>query len=221
MDILRRIFGQGGGDAPAAVPAPQPRPRRGCDPREPRCAAGAWAARIAGDPGALYLDTETTGLGNGDEVVEIAVVDNAGAVRWQTLLRPQAAIPAGAMAVHGIDDRMVAGAPTLADVADDLHRLLSGRTVVVYNAEYDRRLIGQSCARHGVAAPACGWECAMLQYARFAGEWNPRRNDYRWHKLDQAARAFGQRPGGHRAAADALACRHVVHGMAEWWDAQA
>ncbi|MGD9710660.1 MAG: 3'-5' exonuclease, partial [Thermomicrobiales bacterium] len=63
--------------------------------------------------------------------------------------------------------------------------------------------------------PSARWDCAMHAYAAFAGEpSNHWRGGYRRFKLDQAVRAFGITPGGHRAAADAEACRLLVHAIA-------
>jgi DNA polymerase III epsilon subunit-like protein len=87
--------------------------------------------------------------------------------------------------------------------------------VVVYNARFDSDLINQCCDLCGHQPFASGWECAMLSYAAFAGEPGRWGKGFRWHKLDAAAAAFGYPPGGHRALADAMTCRHVVLAMAE------
>lgn len=218
MDAYRRFLRErdarprpGAGLTERTAPPPDRR-----DPIAARRAAAAWAARIAADPEVMYLDTETTGGAAHDEVIELALVDNAGSTRFETLIRPRRPIPREVIAVHGITDAHVADAPTLPEVAELLHGWLHGRTLVVYNAPFDRRMVMQSCAGYGCPAPNAVWECAMRRYADFAGEWNAAKGGYRWHRLERAVRAFGEPPGGHRAAADALACRHVVHGMAAW-----
>lgn len=175
--------------------------------------AVGWATRLAEDAAVVYLDTETTGLGFDDEIVDVAVVGAGGQVLLDTLVRPSRPIPPGASAVHGLTDRDVAGAPTWDLVYPGLLSVLAGRVVVVYNADFDRRLVGQCCARCGLAEPAVRWECAMRAYADFHGE-PGRGGGYRWHPLERAVRTFGVAPGGHRALADALACRAVVLGMA-------
>ena len=175
--------------------------------------AVTWAARVTGDPDAVYLDTETTGLGPDAEIVEVAVVGCDGEVLLDTLVRPARPIPAGASAVHGLTDADVAAAPAWEAVFARLAAVIDRRVVVVYNADFDRRLVEQCCARRRLASPAVDWQCAMRAFAEFAGE-PGRAGGYRWHPLDRAARTFGLAPGGHRALADALACRAVVLGMA-------
>ena len=145
----------------------------------------------------LFLDTETTGLDRSDRLVEIGVVDDAGAVIFQSLINPQMPIPRAVTAIHGITDAMVRDAPPLDAVAAALRAMLiADGTVVIYNAAFDRRFFP-----HGFWG-GISVTCAMLRYADVAG---------RWHKLGDAARRVGHVWDGdaHRAVADALACRSV------------
>lgn len=173
----------------------------------------AWAAERVADRDVLYLDTETTGLDGRAEIIDVAVADGTGRIVFETLIRPMAPIPRDASLIHGIEDGHVADAPTWPEIHDALATLLADRTVVVYNAPFDRRMLVQSCSRHGVDAPASDWSCAMAAYAAFR-EMSTIRGGFRRHKLEHAAASFGARAGGHRAAGDALACRAVVVGMA-------
>lgn len=222
MDAYRRFLGERGGRlraarGPAGAAAPPAAAGRAAEPAvraaAARAEAIAWARGAAADAGAVYVDTETTGVAGHDEVIEIAIVGNDGRTLFQSLLRPSRPIPPAVVAVHGITDADVAHAPTLAEVAAELRGWLEERMVIAYNASFDSRLIEQSCRIHRLPVPAARYECAMRRYASFAAVAGAR-GGYRWHKLEQAVRTFGQPPGGHRAAADALATRHVVLGMA-------
>jgi DNA polymerase-3 subunit epsilon len=175
--------------------------------------AVAWAAELAANERVVYLDTETTGLGPADEIVDLAVVGAGGEILLDTLVRPSRPIPPGATAVHGLLDADVAVAPPWELVYPALVEVLTDRVVVVYNAEFDRRLVGQCCARVRLAEPRADWQCAMRLYAEFHGE-PGRGGGFRWHPLARAAATFGVRPGGHRALGDAQTCRLVVHGIA-------
>ena len=169
---------------------------------------------VVDDPRAIYLDTETTGFGPRAEIVDIAVVSAAGEVVLESLVQPTRRIPADATAIHGISNADVKDAPAWCDLYDDLLRVLAGRRVIVYNVIFDRQMVNQACDRYSLAAPAADWECAMRKYAGFHGNWDPGKRWYRFQKLERAVLAFGAEPGGHRAAADAIACRAVVLGMA-------
>jgi DNA polymerase-3 subunit epsilon len=169
---------------------------------------------VVEDSRAVYLDTETTGFGPRAEIVDIAVVSAAGEVVLESLVKPSRRIPADAIAIHGITNADVRDAPAWCDLYQDLLRVLDGRRVIVYNVIFDRQMVNQACERHTLAAPAADWECAMRKYAGFHGNWDPGKRWYRFQKLEHAVLTFGAKPGGHRAAADAFACRAVVLGMA-------
>lgn len=91
------------------------------------------AQRLLRD-GFVVLDTETTGLDEAAQIVSIAIIDHTGQVLLDTLVRPTISIPDDVVAIHGITDEMVVDAPTMAHLYDEVRRLLSGRTVVIYNA---------------------------------------------------------------------------------------
>jgi DNA polymerase III subunit epsilon len=174
----------------------------------------AWALAVVEDRSTVFLDTETTGFDAGAEIVDIGVVDSQGRVLLDTLIRPVQPIPAVTSNIHGIYDHHVIDAPSWEQVGAVLLPLLADRRVVVFNADFDRRIVEQCCARIQLAHPTCAWECAMRAYADYAGERNASGRGMKWHKLDKAAAAFGIAPGGHRAYADAEVCRQVVHRMA-------
>ena len=58
----------------------------------------------------LYLDTETTGLHNSAEVIELGIVDDDGNVLFDELVRPRGKIDPAAGRVHGITQEMLADA---------------------------------------------------------------------------------------------------------------
>jgi DNA polymerase-3 subunit epsilon len=186
--------------------------------------ARAWL-----EANALILDTETTGLGDDAEVVELAVIDCAGAVLLDTLVRPSGPVPAEAAAIHGITDAMLAGAPTWSEVHDRFCDLVEGRQVVIYSREFDTRVISQTARRYGLPAPRCfdpaldpgSIHCAMQAYAEFRGEWSEEKGRYRWQKLSAAATQQGVTvTNAHRALGDCLMTLGVVRAMASTENAQ-
>ena len=179
-----------------------------------------WAKEIVGDRRTIILDTETTGLGDRAEVVELALLGVDGQVHFNSLLRPsRARVESGARRVHGIGDRMLVGAPGLDEVWEELEPLLQRSRVVVYNARFDRRLLRQSVAaagltdRHGSLRRH--WECAMLQYASLAYAVGHSRY-HRWQKLDEACRQMRVATDGtaHRALGDCQRTLGLLHKVA-------
>lgn len=167
----------------------------------------------------LVLDTETTGLHDG-EICQIAVIDWVGDVLIDCLVKTVRPIPAGATAIHGITDAMVADAPYWKDLRAALADLLKGRDVVVYNAVYDRKMMHQSSEKAGLSKIewkelATFW-CAMEAYAEFHGDFNEYRGSYTWQSLTSAC---GQlklpHAKAHSALGDCLATLAVVNKMVE------
>jgi DNA polymerase III epsilon subunit-like protein len=192
------------------------RPWRDCDVCrrvDVRRSAQVWVR----SPRTVILDTETTSLDG--FLVQIAVIRaHDGAVLLDTLTNPRSPISEGAQQIHGLTEDQLAGAPTFAQIADDLAALLRGRRVVTYNADFDRgilrnelhRLAGEvSIADRALFADRWlrpdRWRCAMELYATWIGDWSERRRSFRWYPL----------PGGdHTALGDAQACREVLLRMA-------
>lgn len=186
------------------LPAPAP---------DPQATVVGWAVDLASDPETVYLDTETTGLGRDAEIIDLAVVAGDGSLLLESLVRPSGPISEASMRVHGITPGAVEDAPNWPEVHDRLCEVLIGRRVVVYNAEFDRRLVHQVIERHGLTCPTAVWLCAMRAFAAYARFAVPGAQG-QWFSLARAAAHFGVQPGTHRAAADARACRGVVLGMA-------
>ena len=171
----------------------------------------------------LFLDTETTGLGPDAEIVDVAVVCLDGEVLLDTLVRPVAPISPEATAIHGISDGDVVSAPAWPGVYLRLWYLTRGKTLAIYNVDYDLRLIRQTSARYQnlprmVLNQAV---CVMELFAEFRGERDLVRQAFRWAKLSEAAGGFGVGvEGAHRALADCMMTRSVLLCMAEELDGE-
>ncbi|EJO6804392.1 3'-5' exonuclease, partial [Salmonella enterica] len=91
------------------------------------------------DDNRLFIDTETTGLGDDAEIVEICIIDSHGFILLNTLVKPTKPIPDEAIAIHGITNEMVAYAPAWTDICGAVEELIRRFGFVIYNADYDLR----------------------------------------------------------------------------------
>ena len=167
----------------------------------------------------VYLDTETTGTGPADEVIEIGIVDEDGKVLFESLVRPVGKVSPDARRMHGISDEMLGTAPRWIVVWPRVEAVLAGRTVCVYNADFDLRLLQQTHAKYKIRwslTEDTSFFCVMKLYAQYYGEWNTRTGGYRWQSLENAGRQC-KIPllNAHRTIADSLLTRALLHHMAD------
>jgi len=168
----------------------------------------------------IFLDTETTGLDEQAQVVDLAIIDHDGTVLMDTLIRPTVSIPDEASAVHGISNIDVLAAPTFADVLPQIKAIVTDRILCIYNASYDIRILRQSARAHLVEKKFeigmwCAWNCVMELYAEYFGDWSEYYQSYRWQKLgDAASQCEIVTPKLHRAMADAEITRLILIHMA-------
>jgi len=180
--------------------------------RHNRCVerARSW---LAGEP--LILDTETTGLGEFDEIIQVAVVDPDGNALFNSLVRPSRSIPPRATRIHGLGDADVREAPDGGQVCSQLRLLLKGRLVCAYNAGFDRRMLEQTMRIWQARPPVFRSECIMELYAEYAGKPHLGGVGYHWWSLQAAAAACGiPITRAHDALSDAVTAagllRHVA-----------
>lgn len=167
---------------------------------------------------AIIIDTETTGLSNTDEIVEISALDCEGNVLLDTLVKPMGAISPEAARVHGITLQDTAHAPTFDQVLPDLLGILHNRTAVMFNSTFDTRMINQSARLYQRPTPRMTAHCAMNNYARFHGQWDETRNQWKWQSLENAAWQMQIQVDGnaHRALTDCRTTLALIQAMAAY-----
>lgn len=166
----------------------------------------------------LFLDTETTGLGNQAQALEIGLTDADGRVVFATRLRPTVAVEPEAAAVHGIDEQTLRNEPSWPDVAAQLRQIIAAWPLIIFNADFDIRILKQTAAAHGDQAE---WldgltvHCAMKLAAAYYGA----TNRYGTISLASAAReaALDWAGRAHSAVADARMTARVVSVIASYY----
>ncbi len=166
---------------------------------------------LLGRSDVLILDTETTGFRNYSEVLQVSIIDTQGTKRFDEYILPKNNIPSDSTKIHGL---------TLAKLAEldaqpwnayhDRFTQLTTQAsfVLVYNLEFDTRLIQQTCKFRNVTFEPYSGRCIMQEYSRYRqvlNQWG----SWKWHKLAAAARhekAMNQ-PDVHNSLND---CRIVL-----------
>lgn len=178
--------------------------------------ARTWKS-LLGRRDVLIIDTETTGLDSDAELVEISIINTTGATIYNKLVMPQGHIPPGASRIHGLTKETLqrAGAVPWPRHYEAVKRaVLESEVIRVYNLEYDKKIIMQTCRRYSLPSimsiasrKGIKLGCSMLEYANHR-KVPGRYGDYLWHTLENACRYEGVPANQeHRALSD---CRMVL-----------
>ncbi len=156
----------------------------------------AWSTLLDRED-VLILDTETTGLKPHHEVVEVAVINTRGEVRFSELIRPTVEVEAAAMRIHGITNEMLADKPGYDQVHDRLMQVLhSASAVCAWNAPFDQRLLEQSATKYGLVLPRIRWRDLVSDHRSLCPHYTSHR------LLDVAQRRGVAEVQDHRALGD-------------------
>jgi DNA polymerase III subunit epsilon len=102
-------------------------------------------------PAIVFVDLETTGTTAAeDRVTEVGIVRvdaELGVQEWSSLVDPECSIPPAIQALTGITNAMIAGAPTFAQIADEVAARIEGCVFVAHNARFDFGFLKHEFAR--------------------------------------------------------------------------
>ncbi len=171
----------------------------------------------------VTFDTETTGKSPGDQIIQWAVCSKDASVLGSGFVKPTIPITRGAFEIHGITQEKLSNAPSFAEAWPTLRPLLTGKTVVIYNAGFDLGRLWDSASAVGIDIPYNLIEtlCAMELFARFYGQVHEHWGSYTWQKLNEVAIPCLEIevPGDpHHAEHDAAATALLIKRLAEMAD---
>ncbi|HUG83990.1 MAG TPA: exonuclease domain-containing protein [Euzebya sp.] len=156
------------------------------------------------------FDTETTGLApaEGDEIIAIGAVRIVRGrlqrhERFSQLVDPQRHVSAASFRIHGIDDEMLAGRPTLPEVVPAFARFCDDTVLVGHNVAFDLRFLELAEGRTGVR-----FDQPVLDTLLLSAVIAPEQAD---HSLDALAARLGvDVVARHTALGDALLTAQVL-----------
>lgn len=114
----------------------------------------------------LILDTETTGMNWNDEIIEIAITDLDGNVKFESLVKPKILIPKRIQTYTGITNEMVENSPNWEEVWRNVGDIIQDKILIIYNADFDINKILYSCELHRIKKPIIKAVCVMKMYKR-------------------------------------------------------
>ena len=155
----------------------------------------------------LVLDTETTGMEEHDQVVELAILDEHGRTLYHSLFKPDVPMNPFARRKNNISDAMMEHAPRFMDEWAKIRAILQNRRVLGHNiAEFDVQLIRQTLEAQN-AAPDCmdGVLDTVLDSLAMA-----RRMGFKRASQEALAQHYGLPEEKHRAVED---CQQLLQVM--------
>jgi DNA polymerase-3 subunit epsilon len=188
----------------------------GADPRVRQLDDGRWGLvpEASGSPlldecAFAVVDVETTGMhaAGDDRITDIAVVLVQGSRRelvFESLINPGVPIPSRIAELTGINDGLVAEAPSFREIADGLLAALASRVFVAHNVRFDWGFVTAEVKRSRDLALAGARLCTVRLARRLVPQLESR-------SLDSLMLYFGlSNPARHRAAGDALATAELL-----------
>ncbi len=155
------------------------------------------------------FDTETTGLdpASGDEIIQIgaARIVNGRLLKsdsFDQLIDPKRPVPAASRKIHGIDDDMLHGQPTIERVLPAFHAFCDDTVLVAHNAAFDMRFLQMKERTAGVS-----FRHPVLDTLLLSAVIHPNQES---HSLEAIAERLGVSVmGRHTALGDAMVTGEV------------
>lgn len=177
------------------------------------------AAELTGHDEWQYIDLETTGLNDDDEIVSVAIIQSNGDLH-DFLIKPN--IPEKlnrvgkngktASDIHGITPEMLQAVPTFPEQYERLKTALHDKIVASYS-DYDIKTLNRVCAMHNLDPIIPSKHInLMLPIAKYIGEKGFKAGEYKWQPLSDAYQTIiGQElEGAHNSMIDTLALQKIV-----------
>ena len=123
---------------------------------------------------------------------------------WKTYIDPEDFFDEMNIAIHGINESTVKGAPTLPDIVNHIYNYMDSQ-IVVCHTHFDRVSLKQACIKYNLRLPTCTW----LDSARVTRRtWE----HFAWggYGLANVCTNLGYQFSHHDALEDAKAAAHIL-----------
>jgi DNA polymerase-3 subunit epsilon len=158
----------------------------------------------------IYYDTETTGIrSEKDRVIELAAYDPVNERSFVKLINPGFPIPPEASAIHHITDKMVADAPSFAEIIPEFVEFCEGDSILIAhnNDAFDLLFLRAEFKRSSIPMP----DWAFLDTLKWARKYRP---DLPRHTLQFLREVYGfPANNAHRALDDVIILYRVFSMM--------
>ena len=99
----------------------------------------------------IIFDTETTGLGNKDRIIEICLWEIIDDIKTDNFLHfyfnPQMKVPEEAVNIHSLDNDFLKDKPLFEDKYEEIINFIDDSNLIAHNASFDRRMLNNELRR--------------------------------------------------------------------------
>ena len=131
-----------------------------------------WAKEILPLPDLAFLEIDTTGLQEGDEIVRILLVNSQGESLFDTLLCPDVPLSDEVSRINGITNDELAYAPTITEAWKEIAAALKAKYILSFNLEFDQRMLAAAANRYQLEMPPIDGDCLMLKAMGYSGSFS-------------------------------------------------
>ena len=150
-------------------------------------AARGWARERLADESTVIIDLESTGLLHQDpetEIVQICILNIQGRPLLSMMLKPSQPMKDEVINIHKISNEQIYHQPVFPQVAKMIAFVLKEKHVVSFNADFDWKLLIHMFKKYEQDVPKIsGVSCCMDRYSEWCGEWNKKRDGFKWQRL--------------------------------------
>ena len=149
--------------------------------------AKQWAQERLADSNTVIIDLESTGLLREDpetEIAQIFILDILGRPLFSMLLKPSQPMGQKVIGIHKITNEQVVNQPIFPQIAKIISFILKDKHVIAFNADFDWKLLIHMFKKYEIEQPKiAGISCCMDRYSEWCGEWNNKRDGFKWQRL--------------------------------------
>jgi DNA polymerase III alpha subunit (gram-positive type) len=120
-----------------------------------------WAKQLFEKPNLAFLEVDTTGLGDDDEIIRILLLDCNGKPLFNTFICGDKDIPEKISMITGVTNKHLDSAPALIDAWEDISQAFKGKYIISFNLEFDVEMLETAAERYELERFGISGECLM------------------------------------------------------------
>jgi DNA polymerase III epsilon subunit-like protein len=127
-----------------------------------------WAQSILAMPNLAFMEIDTTGLKDHDELIRFTLVAASGAIIEDCLIKPATcSLSPEASEINGIKSEQLEGALPITQAWEHIQQALRGRYIISFGMEWDINQLDKAAAEQGLTPLLVIGECLQRHATRY------------------------------------------------------